>query len=71
MTDEGYRLKAGDVVEIAGEHLGDERRYGEILEVLGGPGHEHFRIRWADDHESVFYPSDVARLRLRHDGHHG
>ena len=34
------------------------RRLSHFLrEVLGEPGHVHFRVRWEDEHESVFYPS--------------
>ena len=36
---------------------------GEILEVLGKAGHEHYRVRWDDDHESVFYPSNDATIQ--------
>jgi hypothetical protein len=34
-----------------------------ILEVLGGPGHEHFRVRWEDGHESVYFPGVDAVIR--------
>jgi hypothetical protein len=33
-------------------------RRGEILEVLGGPGHVHFLVRWDEEHESIFLPAD-------------
>ena len=36
------------------------------VEVLGGPGHEHYRVRWDDDRETVFYPSSDATIR-RHE----
>jgi Domain of unknown function (DUF1918) len=52
--------RAGDLVVIEGHRVGEGRRVGEILEVLGDPGHEHYRVRWDDDHESVFYPSSDA-----------
>ena len=58
--------QAGDVVEISGHRLGDAQRLGEILEVLGDPGHEHFRVRWEDGHESIVYPSSDAVIRPRH-----
>jgi len=56
----------GDVIVIEGHHVGDARRAGEILEVLGSPGHEHYRVRWDDDRETVFYPSSDATIR-RHE----
>jgi hypothetical protein len=31
--------------------------------VLGAPGHEHYRVHWDDDHESVFYPSSDAVIQ--------
>jgi hypothetical protein len=55
--------KRGYVVEIHGHHVGEKSRTGEILEVLGAPGHEHFRVRWEDGRESVFYPSSDAIVR--------
>ena len=55
--------QAGDVVEIKGHRVGDAPRKGEILEVLGEPGQRHFRVRWEDGHESVFYPSSDAVVR--------
>jgi Domain of unknown function (DUF1918) len=33
---------------------------GLIVEILGAPGHEHYRVRWIDDHESIYYPADGA-----------
>jgi hypothetical protein len=33
-------------------------RKGEIIEVLGGLEHLHFRVRWDEEHESLFYPAD-------------
>lgn len=52
----------GDVIVIEGHHVGDSRRAGEIIEVLGTPGHEHYRVRWDDDRETVFYPSSDATI---------
>lgn len=53
----------GDVIEIHGHHLGEGPRLGEILEVLGGPGHPHYRVRWDDDSESIFYPGNDATVK--------
>lgn len=36
---------------------GYETRHGEIIEVLGAPGHVHYRVRWDDEHESLFFPA--------------
>jgi hypothetical protein len=55
--------RPGDLVEITSHRVGDAPRRGEILEVLGGPGHLHFRVRWDDGRESIFYPSSDAVVR--------
>ncbi len=34
-----------------------------ILEVLGDPGHERFRVRWEDGRESVYFPGEDAVVR--------
>jgi hypothetical protein len=49
--------RAGDWIEPHGVH-GQASRRGEIIEVLGGEGHEHYRVRWDEQHESIVYPAD-------------
>ena len=51
-----HRAEVGDLIVIEGHRVGDAKRTGEIVEVLGEAEHEHYRVRW-DDHESIFYPS--------------
>ena len=53
----------GDVIEIGGHHVGEGRRTGEILEVIGEGDHEHYRVRWEDGRESLFYASSDATIR--------
>jgi hypothetical protein len=53
------------VIVIEGHHLGESRRTGEVLEVLGEPGHVHYRVRWDDDRETVFYPSSDATIHRK------
>jgi len=55
--------KPGDVISVSGHSVGERPREGEILEVLGRPGHVHYRVRWEDGHESIFYPSSDAHVR--------
>jgi hypothetical protein len=62
-TKSSFRAQIGDLVVIEGHRVGDSQRVGEILEVLGEPGHEHYRVRWEDEHETVFYPSNDALIR--------
>jgi hypothetical protein len=40
--------------------VGDAPKTAVILEVLGEEGHERFRVRWEDGHESIFFPADDA-----------
>ncbi|HXY84308.1 MAG TPA: DUF1918 domain-containing protein [Gaiellaceae bacterium] len=64
-THNRFRAGVGDVVAIHGHHVGEPERLGEILEVLGQPDHTHFRVRWDDDHESIFYPGNDASVRIQ------
>ena len=54
---------AGDVIVVRGDHVGAVSRIGEILEVLGAPDHEHYRVRWEDGHESIFTPGGDVLIR--------
>jgi len=49
--------RVGDWLEARGIH-GEPPRRGQILELLGRPGHEHYRVRWDEQHESIVYPAD-------------
>ena len=62
-TESSFRAQIGDLVVVEGHRVGDGQRVGEILEVLGEPGHEHYRVRWENEHETVFYPSNDALIR--------
>lgn len=64
-TTEEIAVVAGDVVEVSGRRVGDPGRLGEIVEVLGAPGHVHYLVRWEDDHESVLYPGEATTIRSR------
>lgn len=57
------RVRIGDVVVVTGHRVGEVERKGEILEVLGTAEKHHFRVRWDDGHESVFYPGGDAIIR--------
>ncbi len=54
--------KVGDHIAIDSDHLGESRREGEVLEVLGEGETTHYRIRWSDGHESIFYPASSAHV---------
>ena len=57
------RAQVGDLVIVEGHRVGEARRIGEILELLGEAGHEHYCVRWDDGHESVFYRSSDATIQ--------
>ena len=46
----------GDEVVVESQSLGHRPRRGRVQEVLGSPDTEHFRVRWEDGRESVYYP---------------
>lgn len=51
----------GDELVVDALHLGEPARTGEILEVLGaGTETVHYRVRWDDGHESVFFPASTS-----------
>lgn len=62
---ERAEAQPGDVVAVTGHFVGEPQRTGEILEVIGGPDRPHFRVRWEDGHESIFYPRDDATVEIR------
>lgn len=54
--------KPGDLVVIEAHHVGGPQRRGEIVEVLGEGEHEHYRVRWENESETIFYPSNDATI---------
>jgi len=51
------KTRVGDWIEARGLP-GQPSRRGQITELLGRPGHEHYRVRWDERHESIVYPAD-------------
>lgn len=62
-TVAGEPVTVGDVVEITGHSVGDQPRTAEVVEVLGTGEQEHYRVRWEDGHESVYFPGEDAVVR--------
>ena len=56
----------GDVIVVSGHRVGDRERLGKILETLGEATHVHYRVRWDDGNESIFYPGNDATIRRAH-----
>jgi prolyl-tRNA editing enzyme YbaK/EbsC (Cys-tRNA(Pro) deacylase) len=68
--EESDRPTVGDVIVVGGHSVGGERTMGEILEIRGESGHERYRIRWEDGHESIFHPAD-GEATIHHYSPHG
>ncbi len=63
MDRTAHAPEVGDLVVITGHRVGEQEQVGEILEVIGDPAHERYRVRWDDGRESVFYPGSDATIR--------
>ena len=61
--DVGFRAKPGDWVVIHAHTIREHERTGLILEVLGSPGHERYRVRWDEEHESIYYPGSDTTIQ--------
>lgn len=56
------QAEVGDQVVVQGSKVGVPPRTGEIIEVMHHDGGDHYRVRWDDEHESIFFPSSDARI---------
>ena len=52
----------GDEIVVDNMQLGTPPRKGEVLEVLGAGETQHYRVRWDDGHESLFFPASTAHI---------
>lgn len=57
----GHQANPGDWLEVTGLP-GRPPRRGQVTEVLGSAGHEHYRVRWDEQHESLFFPSEAVHV---------
>lgn len=60
-TKNSSDARVGDWLEARGLH-GEPARRGQIVEILGRPGHQHYRVRWDEQHESIVYPADGVNI---------
>ena len=68
-TAKKRKKKAIGTITVSAHRVGEHARTGEILEILGEPGHEHYRVRWENGREAVVSPSSDALVRTnRKDG---
>jgi hypothetical protein len=56
-------VEPGDVVVVAAHRVGEPERIAEIVEVLGDAARPHFRVRWEDGREALYYPGSDAIVR--------
>ena len=54
--------KVGDEIVVDGPHLGDLPRRGEVLEVRNTGDVVHYRVRWDDGTDCIYFPSSDARF---------
>jgi uncharacterized protein DUF1918 len=52
----------GDAIVVDGVHVSDPTRRGVIIEVVGTGDGAHFRVRWEDGHESIFFPGATTHV---------
>ena len=55
----------GDQIIVESAVLDSPRRRGEVLEVIGEGARQHYRVRWDDGHESVYFPGPDAHVAGR------
>ena len=59
----GRPAQPGDWIVVHPHTLGEPARTGLILEVIGSTGRERYRVRWDEEHESIFYPGADATIQ--------
>jgi Domain of unknown function (DUF1918) len=59
------RAHVGDWIEARGLP-GQPSRRGQIVELLGHGEHEHYRVHWDEQHESILYPADGISITPQH-----
>jgi hypothetical protein len=62
------RARSGDHIILAGEHVDEPTRAGEVLD-CGPDGAPPYTVRWEDGHTSTMYPGPGAVLRVTESGH--
>ena len=56
------QAKTGDHIVVESARLDGGRRHGDVLEVLGEGDSEHYRVRWRDGHESIYFLGPDGRV---------
>ncbi len=55
----------GDTIDVNARQGAPSRR-GTITEVLGVGEHEHYKVRWDEEHESLFFPGSGEGVHVVH-----
>jgi hypothetical protein len=50
-------VKVGDRIVVESEHVGQPTREGQIVEIIEGATGVRYRVRWEDEHTSIYTPS--------------
>jgi len=53
----------GDQIVIHSQHVDEQVRSGEIIDVRGPDGSPPFVVRWGDGHEALLYPGPDAEVQ--------
>lgn len=56
------QARVGDELVVDNMELGHPPRRGEVLEVIGEGDAVHYRVRWDDGHESLFFPASTTHV---------
>ena len=62
-SGEETAVRAGDLLIIASHRVGQPAQFAEVLEVIEASSGQHYRVRWDDGHESIFFPGSDAAVR--------
>jgi len=57
--------RPGDTIEVRGIPGAPTRR-GTIIDVLGEGVHLHYRVKWDEAHESLFFPGAGEGVHVFH-----
>jgi Domain of unknown function (DUF1918) len=57
----------GDVIQVYSKQVGGYVRRGRVTEVVD-PARPQLRVRWEDEHESLFYPAGGMTRVVRREG---
>jgi len=57
------RATVGDQIVIHSQHVDEQVRSGQIIDVRGPDGSPPFVVRWGDGHEALIYPGPDAEVQ--------